>query len=171
LIGLVEARVFEIMPAQFDVRNAQQRNFHLLFDTACRTREKAGNWDFAMSGRNSPVPPKPVRPKPSPGLRPPSPIGWERAGVRAQLIPWCYCQVAPATSGQVPGAERQAAGEIRTTNSPLRARVAVIASNSAGVPRRNSSNFFVSSRASTTVRSGNTSFNSPSSLSTRYGDS
>src|SRR5439155_21425857 len=58
-----------------------------------------------------------------------------------------------------------------TTNSPLSERWRAVASNSAGWPRRNSSNFFVSSRASTTVRSGKTLFNSPSSFSTRYGDS
>ena len=59
----------------------------------------------------------------------------------------------------------------RTTNSPFKLRFCAISSNAAGLPRRNSSNFLVSSRASTTSRSGKTSFNSPSSFSMRYGDS
>ena len=41
-----------------------------------------------------------------------------------------------------------------TTNSPLSERRLTTSSNSAGVPRKYSSNFLVSSRASTTWRSG-----------------
>ena len=50
-------------------------------------------------------------------------------------------------------------------------RFCATSSSAAGLPRRNSSNFLVNSRASTTSRSGNTSFNSPRSFSMRYGDS
>ena len=45
-------------------------------------------------------------------------------------------------------------GPISTTNSPFAGRFFSSSSNAAGLPRRNSSNFFVSSRASTTGRAG-----------------
>src|SRR6266853_308150 len=59
----------------------------------------------------------------------------------------------------------------RTTNSPFSERVFITASNSSGVPRRNSSNFFVNSRASTTLPEGIRSFNSVNNFATRNGDS
>ena len=69
-----------------------------------RISQRVVRWQWrvapAFAGRNLTVPPKPVRTEPSPDLRPPSPIGWERAGVRAPLKFWWYFEVAPGARGR-----------------------------------------------------------------------
>jgi hypothetical protein len=104
-----------------------------------------------------------------------------KLGVRLQepgMRVWCWQTNVVEFTSEIPikdirisSRSNHGAGATNTTNSPFSFRFVAISKSAAGLPRKNSSNFFVSSRASTTSRSGKTSTNSPSNFSMRNGDS